>query len=143
MTDRWFRTHSQRTALILKELILKKSTKKTGSVSQAIRDYAAANPTLGPTKISQDLQAQGINAYPALVSQALREKKSGKSSIRKSSNRKSRGRPAKSAASAPASQDYVAVITSAAEFVKTSGGIEEAMQALKAFQKISSVLDKN
>lgn len=131
---------------------MKKGTKSSGeNKSQAIRDYAIAHPELGPTQISRDLQAQGINAYPALVSQALRGIKSGEET---SKGKPKKGRPAKkttspktrskatsaSSSDASGSVDYVSVLKSTSEFVKQCGGVDKALEAVKVFQKVSSIL---
>ena len=134
---------------------MKKGTKSSGeNKSQAIRDYAIAHPELGPTQISRDLQAQGINAYPALVSQALRSIKGGEET---SKGKAKKGRPAKKTTSSPATStpaksrrtnqtqseggvDYVSVLKNTSEFVKQCGGVDKAIEAVKVFQKVSSIL---
>lgn len=133
---------------------MKKGTKSSGeNKSQAIRDYAIAHPELGPTQISRDLQAQGINAYPALVSQALRSIKGGEET---SKGKAKKGRPAKNTSSPatstptksrkssqPASEggvDYVSVLKNTSEFVKQCGGVDKAIEAVKVFQKVTSIL---
>lgn len=130
---------------------MKKGTKKSGeNKSQIIRDYAAANPGLGPTQIANALKEQGINAYPALVIQALRGTKEGKSSKAKTTQpkvAKKRGRPAKaksvkaakSSASAPAN-DY-SILKDTAEFVKKCGSAENAVEAIKIYKQIASILN--
>ncbi len=130
---------------------MKKGTKKSGeNKSQIIRDYAAANPGLGPTQIAKALSEQGVKAYPALVIQALRGSKGAKSGGAKaapSKVAKKRGRPAKvksvnaenKITSVPAS-DY-SILKDTAEFVKKCGSPENAMEAIKVFKHIASILN--
>lgn len=125
---------------------MKKGTKTSGeNKSQVIRDYAKANPTLGPTKIANDLKAQGIDAYPALVSQALRSLEGRPAGTKKKAEKK-RGRPVKATTNARTNAasangvDYVSVLKNSAEFVKQCGGVDEALSAIKTFQKVSSLL---
>ena len=134
---------------LFRNTTLKKGTKSSGeNKSQAIRDYALANPDLGPTQISRDLQAQGINAYPALVSQALRSIKGEGAETSKGKVKK--GRPAKKTTApktrtgrtpvATSGVDYVSVLKNTSEFIKQCGGVEQALEAVKVFQKVSSIL---
>lgn len=130
---------------------MKKGTKKSGeNKSQIIRDYAAANPGLGPTQIANALKEQGINAYPALVIQALRGAKERKSSGAKSTSTKvakKRGRPAKAKtvkaakSSASASATDYSILKDTAEFVKKCGGAENAVEAIKIYKQIASILN--
>ncbi|WP_146679464.1 hypothetical protein [Pirellula sp. SH-Sr6A] len=129
---------------------MKKGTKNSGeNKSQLIRDYAAANPGLGPTQIANALKEQGIDAYPALVIQALRKvngSKSAKPKTAKANAVKKRGRPAKAKAnkaagktSSPAT-DY-SVLKDTAEFVKKCGSPEQAIESIKVFKQIASLLN--
>lgn len=107
---------------------MKKGVKKPGNMSQVIRDYAAANPGLGPTQIARDLEAQGHKAYPALVSQALRG----------GLNPGKRGRPVGSGKSSIKSLEMETLkITS--EFVRASGSVEKAAAALEAYKKLAQM----
>ena len=139
--------------LLFRNTTLKKGTKSSGeNKSQAIRDYAIAHPELGPTQISRDLQAQGINAYPALVSQALRSIRGGEGTTTKGKTKK--GRPAKKkdvttskktsskgrSSEGSSGVDYVNVLKSTSEFVKQCGGVDKALEAVKVFQKVTSIL---
>ena len=130
---------------------MKKGTKSSGeNKSQAIRDYAIAHPEMGPTQISRDLQAQGINAYPALVSQALRSIRGGegttKGKIKKVRTAKKASATAKRTSSKGRSTqptdgvDYVNVLKNTSEFVKQCGGVDKALEAVKVFQKVTSIL---
>lgn len=122
---------------------MKKGTKKGGNASQAIRDYAAANPGLGTTQIAKDLVAQGIKAYPALVSQALRGVGGVKSKAKKTA-KKGAAPKAKAGRGRPASQgkevDSFSQLKAAADFVKVCGGADQAIDAIKTLQKISAYL---
>jgi len=113
---------------------LKKGTKRSSSMSQIIRDYAAANPSLGPTQIAKDLVAQGHKAYPALVSQALRG--AGKKTKRGAK----RGRkPAAEKAKTPSVELNLVSLKAASDLVKMSGSAEGAIASIRAFQKLSSM----
>lgn len=118
---------------------MRKGTKSTSSVSQAIRDYASANPGLGPTQISKDLQAQGINAYPALVSQAIRGMSEGKARGKRGRPKGSKAATKKTKGASP-SVDYMATLKATAEFVKLCGSAESAIESIKTLQKITSLL---
>ncbi|XZE35298.1 hypothetical protein SH501x_000787 [Pirellulaceae bacterium SH501] len=130
---------------------MKKGTKKSGeNKSQIIRDYAAANPGLGPTQIANALKEQGVDAYPALVIQALRGTKEGKGAAAKaprSKVAKKRGRPAKAKTAkaeksvAAASPSDYSILKDTAEFVKKCGSPENAMDAIKVFKQIASILN--
>lgn len=114
---------------------MKKGTKRSGSVSQMIRDYAQQNPGLGPTQIAKDLMAQGHKAYPALVSQAL-GKGSGKKKRKKAAKR---GPKPKVAATAALADVNLASLKAASEFVKTAGSAEQAIASIRNYQKISAM----
>lgn len=136
--------------LIFRNTTLKKGTKNSGeNKSQLIRDYAAANPGLGPTQIANALKEQGIDAYPALVIQALRKTtgaKSAKPKTAKAKAVKKRGRPAKAKtakATGKASStttDY-SILKDTAEFVKKCGSPEQAIESIKVFKHIASLLN--
>ncbi len=114
---------------------MKKGTKKTGNMSQIIRDYAQANPTLGPTQIAKDLEAQGHKAYPGLVSQALRgSKKTGAKRGRKP------GATKKTASKTTVVAEVsVQGIKATSEFVKLHGSADEAIASIRSFQKLSAL----
>ncbi len=114
---------------------MKKGTKKSGSLSQKIREYAEANPGLGPTQIAKDLIAQGHKAYPALVSQALR------GSPAKGKKPAKRGRKPGSVAKkvAPAADLNLTSIKAASDFVKSTGSAEQAIESIRAYQKLSAM----
>lgn len=112
---------------------MKKGTKKSGSTSQIIREYAAQHPELGPTQIANDLIAQGHKAYPALVSQALRSK---------STKGKKRGpKPGRKAAATKSASTEInlAALKAASDFVKASGSADDAIASIRAFQKLSAM----
>ena len=114
---------------------MKKGTKKSGgNTSQIIRDYAAANPTLGPTQIAKDLIAQGHKAYPALVSQALRGVKSGKKPGK-------RGRKPGSTKAVPVGDFSLDKLKASAEFIRLHGSLDGAIDSLKTYQKLSSLFN--
>jgi hypothetical protein len=113
---------------------LKKGTKKSVNMSQVIRDYATANPTLGPTQIAKDLVAQGHKAYPALVSQALRGTKS-----KGSKKPAKRGRKPGATKKVVAAELNLEQLKASAEFIKLHGSVEGAIDSLKTYQKVSSL----
>lgn len=81
---------------------MKTEGKTKVNVSKAARDYAEANPGMGPTEIANYLKSQGMNAYPAIVSKALQATggtkpgRKKKTSVKKVDGEapKKRGRPA-------------------------------------------------
>jgi hypothetical protein len=109
---------------------LKKGTKKSGNMSQIIRDYAAQNPTMGPTQIAKDLEAQGHKAYPALVSQALRNSKTKKTA--------KRGRKPGSVKKVTGELS-LEHLKASGDFIRLHGSLETAVEALKTYQKVSSL----
>jgi len=116
---------------------VKKGTKKSGSISQMIRDYAAQHPDLGPTQIAKDLEAQGHRAYPALVSQALRgSKKKTKGAKR---GRKPGSKNTASKAKVTVQEVNVQGIKAVSEFVKLHGSADDAIASIRSFQKLSAL----
>ncbi|MFN7732388.1 MAG: hypothetical protein ACK5OB_10825 [Pirellula sp.] len=113
---------------------MKKGTKKSVNMSQVIRDYATANPTLGPTQIAKDLEAQGHKAYPALVSQALRGTKS-----KGSKKPAKRGRKPGATKKVVAAELNLEQLKASAEFIRLHGSVEGAIDSLKTYQKVSSL----
>lgn len=116
---------------------MKKGTKKTGNMSQIIRDYAQANTTLGPTQIAKDLEAQGHKAYPALVSQALRGSKKKRKGAKR--GRKPGATKTTSKAKAVGSDVNVQGIKAISDFVKLHGSADEAIASIRSFQKLSAL----
>ena len=112
---------------------MKKAAKKTGNMSDLIREYAEANPTLGPTQIAKELVAKGHKVYPALVSQA---RKKGANGIVK------RGRKPNSESKMGVKGGVgfdVAAMQAASSFVKSVGSIEKAEQALQTYKNLSQL----
>jgi len=64
----------------------KRRRKRTLNKSQAIRDYAGAHPSEGPTAVATALRAQGVKVSPGFVSMVT-------SKVRGGRRRKRRGRP--------------------------------------------------
>lgn len=116
---------------------MKKGTKKSSNMSQIIRDYAEKNPGVGPTQIAKDLVAQGHKAYPALVSQALRGSASAK---KRKPSKRGRKPGSKAAASKPAVAELnVQSIKATSDFIKLHGSADEAVAAIRTYQKISAL----
>ncbi|MFN9985271.1 MAG: hypothetical protein ACK52S_06920 [Pirellula sp.] len=116
---------------------MKKGTKKNGNMSQIIRDYAEKNPGVGPTQIAKDLVAQGHKAYPALVSQALRGSASAK---KRKPSKRGRKPGSKAAAAKPAVAELnVQSIKATSDFIKLHGSADEAVAAIRTYQKISAL----
>lgn len=104
--------------------------------SQIIRDYAQANPTLGPTQIAKDLEAQGHKAYAALVSQALRGT-SKKAGAKLGCKRGSRNTSTK--AKAVGSEVNVQGIKAISDFVKLHVSADDGIAAIRSFEKLSAL----
>ncbi len=115
---------------------MKKGTKRASSVSQIIRDYAEKNPGLGPTQIAKDLTAQGHNAYPALVSQAIGKtgKKKGKRKLTSKRGRK----PGTAKASQGADLNLLS-LKAASDLIKASGSADDAIASIRTYQKLSAM----
>lgn len=116
---------------------MKKGTKSSGNKSQLIRDFATANPDMKPSQIIKELSAQGHKVYPALVSQALRG-----TPIAKKGRRKTRGkaRVATGAKSATVAASFdVSNLKATSEFIRQSGSAEQAIESIKAYQKIAAL----
>lgn len=111
--------------------------KRKVNKSQAIRDFADANPDAGPKAIVEGLAKKGIKVAPALVSNvktaAANKKAGGKKPGRKP------GRPAGSTAKAKAgSSDSVSLnaLLDGQNFAEKVGGVEEAKKILTTLQKL-------
>jgi hypothetical protein len=126
---------------------LKKGTKSSTSTSQIVRDFAANNPTLKASEIIKELTAQGHKVYPALVSQALRGsadgKKPGKKRGRKPGTKNKVVAAAKTAKSAKAANTDTSFgnLKAAADFIRSSGSAESALQAIRDYQKIAALIN--
>lgn len=116
---------------------MKKGTKKNGNMSQIIREYAEKNPGFGPTQIAKDLVAQGHKAYPALVSQALRGSASAKN--RKPGKRGRKPGSKAGVAKVAVAELNVQSIKAASEFIKLHGSADDAVAAIRTYQKISAL----
>ena len=115
---------------------MRKPTKSSVNKSQLIRDFVAANPTLGPTEIAKALAEQGHKIYPALVSQALRRS----TGTEKSKSKRGRKPGTKNAVKATSTEFDLTNIKAAAAFVRASGGVDSALSSIKSFQKIAALL---
>ncbi len=115
---------------------MKKGTKRASSVSQIIRDYAEKNPGLGPTQIAKDLMAQGHNAYPALVSQAIGKtgKKKGKRKVASK-----RGRKPGAVKAVKDGDLNLLSLKAASDFIKASGSADNAIASIRTYQKLSAM----
>ena len=105
----------------------KAAPKQKVNKSQAIRDYAKANPKAGPTEISETLTKQGINVTPGLVSNVMAKAK-----------KKRRTKKKVAPAAKPAVSDKVSLSTlvQAKNLADQMGGIEKAKDALAALAKL-------
>ena len=111
------------------EYILAKKLNK----SEAIRDYAKANPDAGLTEVSRALEAKGIKVSPAHVAQALR-------SVGLYKSKKKAGRPRVNAREAlgvspktkQVNDSVLDTVNAAKGLIKACGGVENAIQLLKA-----------
>ncbi len=118
----------------------KKTAKKTTvtqkvNKSQAIRDYDKAHPNVAASIVAADLAKQGIKIRTQLVYK-VRAKTVKKKSVRKPRKATTSQRVA---TTKPTSLDSSALET-AAKFVKQSGGVEQARQALNAVERIAKAL---
>ena len=118
---------------------MKKGTKREhGNKSQIIRDFAAANPGMKMSEIVKALSEQGHKVYPAIVSQALR----GTAGAKKRKSKRGRKPGTKNAVKtvSTATEFDLSSIKAAASFVKSAGGIDQALASIKSFQKIADLL---
>lgn len=109
---------------------MKKAAKKTGNMSDLIREFAKANPNLGPTEIAKELVAKGHKVYPALVSQA---RKKGANGVVK------RGRKPNSESktlNVSIQRSDVESMKAALAFVKVVGSTEAAIRYLETYKEI-------
>ena len=107
----------------------KKATKEGEGVNKAkvIRDYAEANPTVGPKGIAAALTEQGINATPAYVSTIL--------ALARKAKRKGKRGPGRPAAAAVGG-DFLSVLIKAKKLAEQLGGVDKAKAALDALAKL-------
>jgi len=117
---------------------LKKGTKNSSSTSQIVREFAAKNPSMKASEIIKELTAQGHKVYPALVSQALRGTSGGKKKVAKKRGRKP---GTKSKAVAAKAESNFGNLKAAAEFVRASGSVENALQAIRDYQRIVQLIN--
>ena len=115
---------------------MKKGTKKSVNKSQLIRDFAAANPTLGQSQIVKALCEQGHKVYAAIVAQALR----GTSSDKKSTSKRGRKPGSKNKAKTPSTNLDLATIKAVAAFVKSQGSVEAALNSIQQYQMLAELL---
>jgi hypothetical protein len=111
----------------------KRTTKKKAPAekvnkSQAIRDFAEANPKVGPTDTATALTEQGIDVSPAMVSQVklkMKQKKGG------------RRRKKAAAPSQPAGETFeLSTLVKAKKLAEQMGSIDKAQAALAALAKL-------
>lgn len=117
---------------------MKKGTKNSSSTSQIVRDFAAKNPTLKASEIIRELTAQGHKVYPALVSQALRGTAAG---TKKPGKKRGRKPASKNNVVASKSDTTYGNLKAAADFVRSSGSAETAIQSIRDFQKIVALIN--
>lgn len=117
---------------------MKKGTKNSSSTSQIVREFAAKNPSMKASEIIKELTAQGHKVYPALVSQALRGTSSGK---KKTAKKRGRKPGSKNKVVAAKSESNFGSLKAAAEFVRASGSAENALQAIRDYQRIVQLIN--
>lgn len=102
--------------------------------SEAIRDYAKANPGAGLTEVSKALEAKGIKVSPAHVAQALRSAGLYKSKKKAGRPRLVNAREALgvSPKAKQVNDSVVGTVNAAKDLIKACGGVENAIQLLKA-----------
>jgi hypothetical protein len=89
-----------------------------------IRDYMAKHPNAGPSKVAEALRAHKISAsYVSNVTTKLKKRP--------------RQRPSTRTGYASSVENIIA----AAEFIKSCGGIDEAIEAFEIAQKVAQALD--
>ena len=99
----------------------KKKAAKDLNKAQTIREFAAANPGIGPTEIAKTLsEKHGVTFAPSQVSNTLGAKKKKKAG---------RGR---ATAGVKNGNNIAEVITLARQFVAAAGGTGEAAEVLLA-----------
>lgn len=105
--------------------------KRSGSKSEAIRNYIAANPDAKPKQIHEALNAQGIAVSMGLVS-VVKYSKPKKPS---SKSRATRTTPA-SATGASADELKAADLVAAKQLVDSLGGISQTREALELLERL-------
>lgn len=99
---------------------MKKGSKKSGSKSQAIRDYKAAHPDAKPKAIVAALAEMKITVTPATVSTTLSMDKRKSKKTRKSKDNSS----------------TLETLIQAKKMADQMGGVAKAREALNALAKI-------
>jgi len=101
--------------------------RKQVNKSQAIRDYAKANPKAGPKEIAETLTKQGIKVTPGLVS-----------NVKTMAKKRRRAKRKPAPATKPAVSDRVSLSTlvQAKKMAEQLGGVDKAKRALAALAKL-------
>jgi hypothetical protein len=115
---------------------MKKGTTRSVNKSQLIRDFAAANPTLGQSQIVRALSDQGHKVYAAIVAQALR----GTASAKKGTSKRGRKPGSKNKAKSSSTILDLATIKAVAAFVKSQGSVEAALSSIQQYQMLANLL---
>lgn len=120
---------------------MKKGSKNSPNKSQIIRDAAAKNPNAKAAEIAKLLASQGVTVSIPLVYQALRGVSANGTVVvkkrgRPAGSKKSAKAPTTSAKASTASASGSSILESALDFVKQSGSIEKAIQALTLLKQI-------
>ena len=112
----------------------KRTSKKKRSKSQAVREFLAANPEIGPKAASDALSARGINVLPTHISNIkFSMKKQGPAPATPAAA------PAAQAASDDADQVSVSALFAAKELVQKLGGLEQARQAISTLAQLAQL----
>lgn len=107
----------------------KKSSKRDGSKSEAVRKLMAAYPDLTPKQIHEGLMKQGMQVSLALVNQVKYSKPK--------SQRKQTVRKTVTPAASPAGQLSVDSLLQVKGLVDELGGIEQTKAALELLSQLS------
>ena len=106
--------------------------------AQAVRDYLAANPAVGPTLVVAALKKQGIDVAPNYVA-AIKGKLSKTSTAKKVGRICSEVAPAPTVVEKPATASGTITleqIKKVAQTVKTLGGLQRATEVLEVIKEM-------
>ncbi|QDS97542.1 hypothetical protein [Adhaeretor mobilis] len=117
-----------------KKAAKKTTAKKKVNKSAAIREFAKANPKVGPTDISRALAKKGIKVAPAQVSTVISKMKGGN----KKPAKVTRATKAKAASAATNDRVSFSGLLHAQKFVQQVGSIEEAKSLVDSLQKLQA-----
>jgi arginine repressor len=104
------------------------------SKTQAVKDYLAAHPKAGPTEISTELMAQGIDVSTNYVSNIKFQM-----GLKKNRRKAKAAAPAAAAVQQPAAEDQIslAALIEAKKLIEKLGGVDVAKKAIMALAQLA------